>query len=118
MVWLVHGYIYRWPSTRKSDAEIDAALTPLSPGPAIGARQRLSEAVKVRPRTRAGEARYEAFGLLHGGLAFPPIVPPNFTSSHRISMSKKVKKVVLAYSGGLDTSIILKWLQTNYGSRS
>jgi len=25
------------------------------------------------------------------------------------------KKVVLAYSGGLDTSIILKWLQTKYG---
>jgi argininosuccinate synthase len=33
-------------------------------------------------------------------------------------MSKQpsdIKKVVLAYSGGLDTSIILKWLQTNYG---
>jgi argininosuccinate synthase len=31
-------------------------------------------------------------------------------------MSKdEVKKVVLAYSGGLDTSIILKWLQTTYG---
>ena len=29
--------------------------------------------------------------------------------------AKKVKKVVLAYSGGLDTSIILKWLQTTYG---
>jgi argininosuccinate synthase len=28
---------------------------------------------------------------------------------------QKVKKVVLAYSGGLDTSIILKWLQTTYG---
>ena len=27
----------------------------------------------------------------------------------------KVKKVVLAYSGGLDTSIILKWLQDEYG---
>src|SRR3984893_8777638 len=26
-----------------------------------------------------------------------------------------VKKVVLAYSGGLDTSIILKWLQQTYG---
>ena len=26
-----------------------------------------------------------------------------------------IKKVVLAYSGGLDTSIILKWLQTSYG---
>ena len=25
-----------------------------------------------------------------------------------------MKKIVLAYSGGLDTSIILKWLQTNY----
>ena len=31
-------------------------------------------------------------------------------------MTKKaVKKVVLAYSGGLDTSIILKWLQSTYG---
>ncbi|MFL5073730.1 MAG: argininosuccinate synthase, partial [Microvirga sp.] len=28
---------------------------------------------------------------------------------------RAVKKVVLAYSGGLDTSIILKWLQTTYG---
>ena len=28
---------------------------------------------------------------------------------------KTPKKVVLAYSGGLDTSIILKWLQTTYG---
>ena len=27
----------------------------------------------------------------------------------------KFRKVVLAYSGGLDTSIILKWLQTTYG---
>ena len=26
----------------------------------------------------------------------------------------KVKKVVLAYSGGLDTSVILKWLQEVY----
>ncbi len=28
---------------------------------------------------------------------------------------KDVKKVVLAYSGGLDTSVILKWLQVEYG---
>jgi argininosuccinate synthase len=27
-----------------------------------------------------------------------------------------IKKVVLAYSGGLDTSVILKWLQTEYGA--
>src|SRR5476649_793012 len=30
-------------------------------------------------------------------------------------MAKDIKKVVLAYSGGLDTSVILKWLQTSYG---
>jgi argininosuccinate synthase len=29
-------------------------------------------------------------------------------------MSGKVKKVVLAYSGGLDTSVILRWLQETY----
>ncbi|MHB8742440.1 MAG: argininosuccinate synthase [Sulfuricaulis sp.] len=28
---------------------------------------------------------------------------------------KKIKKVVLAYSGGLDTSVILKWLEETYG---
>jgi len=30
-------------------------------------------------------------------------------------VNKSVKKVVLAYSGGLDTSIILRWLQETYG---
>ena len=30
-------------------------------------------------------------------------------------MAKNINKVVLAYSGGLDTSVILKWLQTTYG---
>ncbi|MDR2460224.1 MAG: argininosuccinate synthase [Deltaproteobacteria bacterium] len=29
----------------------------------------------------------------------------------------KAKKIVLAYSGGLDTSIILKWLKTDYGAQ-
>ena len=29
-------------------------------------------------------------------------------------MKKKIKKVVLAYSGGLDTSIIIPWLKENY----
>jgi argininosuccinate synthase len=48
----------------------------------------------------------------HGGyspaLKFPPEVC-------RAMAIKDVKKVVLAYSGGLDTSVILKWLQTTYG---
>lgn len=29
--------------------------------------------------------------------------------------SKRLKKVVLAYSGGLDTSVIIRWLEENYG---
>ena len=29
-------------------------------------------------------------------------------------MSKKIEKIVLAYSGGLDTSIIIPWLKENY----
>ena len=33
-----------------------------------------------------------------------------------MAKQRDIKKVVLAYSGGLDTSIILKWLQTEYGA--
>ncbi len=41
---------------------------------------------------------------------------PSFLSLKISYMNKsKIKKVVLAYSGGLDTSVILKWLQENYG---
>ncbi len=32
------------------------------------------------------------------------------------ALADSIKKVVLAYSGGLDTSIILKWLQTEYNA--
>ena len=31
-----------------------------------------------------------------------------------LNQNSKIKKIVLAYSGGLDTSVILKWLQDNY----
>lgn len=31
-------------------------------------------------------------------------------------MKKNVKKIVLAYSGGLDTSVIIPWLKENYGN--
>src|SRR5476649_494130 len=37
----------------------------------------------------------------------------HFLPKNGMSMSD-IKKVVLAYSGGLDTSVILKWLQDNY----
>ena len=32
-----------------------------------------------------------------------------------MAAEKPVKKVVLAYSGGLDSSTIVKWLQVTYG---
>src|ERR1700719_543427 len=48
-----------------------------------------------------------------------PYSPRDFAFTTVIPMpnagTKSVKKVVLAYSGGLDTSIILKWLQITYG---
>src|SRR5467141_4850016 len=40
---------------------------------------------------------------------------PQGDAKERDASKRDVKKVVLAYSGGLDTSIILKWLQTTYG---
>ena len=40
VIWLLHGYIYRWPSTRLSDKGIDAALTKLA-WPGYRAFQRL-----------------------------------------------------------------------------
>ena len=48
---------------------------------------------------------------------------PNAAATHRrrtsvaaaAGLSGKVNKVVLAYSGGLDTSVILAWLQETYG---
>ena len=30
-------------------------------------------------------------------------------------MEKKYNKIVLAYSGGLDTSVLIPWLKENYG---
>jgi argininosuccinate synthase len=37
------------------------------------------------------------------------------TDSKEAGLRGKLKKVVLAYSGGLDTSVIVPWLKENYG---
>ena len=37
-----------------------------------------------------------------------------YNAAKKIVLKNKKNKIVLAYSGGLDTSIILKWLQENY----
>src|SRR5881296_4020345 len=43
-----------------------------------------------------------------------PYTPARFFALRGV-MAKNINKVVLAYSGGLDTSVILKWLQSTYG---
>lgn len=48
------------------------------------------------------------------GRAVGDTAPPLKVWSSRAMAIKDIKKVVLAYSGGLDTSVILRWLQTNY----
>ena len=35
---------------------------------------------------------------------------------NKVTRKKDIKKVVLAYSGGLDTSIIIPWLKENYNN--
>jgi hypothetical protein len=40
VIWLAHGYIYRWPRTRLSDEAIDAAITRFA-WPGYRLRQRL-----------------------------------------------------------------------------
>ena len=44
----------------------------------------------------------------------PRYLRPPVANGDRLMRVKDVKKVVLAYSGGLDTSVILRWLQTTY----
>ncbi|QEX24958.1 argininosuccinate synthase [Hypericibacter adhaerens] len=44
-----------------------------------------------------------------------PYTPRGFFLENLRPMRATIKKAVLAYSGGLDTSVILKWLQEAYG---
>ena len=49
-------------------------------------------------------------------ITLPPLAAPGRPHTIRSrALSDTIKKVVLAYSGGLDTSIILRWLQDTYG---
>src|SRR5688572_3170228 len=95
-----------------------------------GGRQSAGDAYSARlgaprrPRARPGEARRNRRhdlrrrhpvrgaegrgGGRHHGQPLPQ------TLAGTLMSLPAPKKVVLAYSGGLDTSIILKWLQTEY----
>ena len=86
-----------------------------------------SESLRIARPTRANMpcARPTASAVRVPSLARARAVAPSARSNAssksraiaraRAGPSGDVKKVVLAYSGGLDTSIILKWLQDTYG---
>jgi argininosuccinate synthase len=60
--------------------------------------------------------RFRNTGMSGAGFwGFFPYSPGDFAGFCAVA-KKDIKKVVLAYSGGLDTSVILKWLQTEYGA--
>ncbi|KAF3334829.1 Argininosuccinate synthase [Carex littledalei] len=50
-------------------------------------------------------------GRIYTGQSSPRIAVPKAVASER----ETVNKVVLAYSGGLDTSVIVRWIKENYG---
>ena len=58
-----------------------------------------------KPPARAEGAAADAAG----------VEPGHPAKDMRIDLMNKPKKVALAYSGGLDTSIIIPWLKENYG---
>ena len=64
------------------------------------------EATKVVPRIQS------VFGLFFKGAFFLDVIK----NGGPIMEKKEVKKVVLAYSGGLDTSIMIQWLKENYNN--
>ncbi len=76
---------------------------------ALGGHGRIAEFRRVEAQIYG----HSFAGALVPGRAYPIFAP----GIGRVTVSdKRVKKVVLAYSGGLDTSVILKWLQTAYGA--
>jgi argininosuccinate synthase len=74
---------------------------------------RVTAAFRVRRATAGHLASATVLVLWRsGGYSGSVRDPQESSGAMRV---KDVKKVVLAYSGGLDTSVILKWLQTTYG---
>ena len=68
---------------------------------------------KVKLNSGKGCFNLDFASITTAACPFSGIIHNIFNSGHKGVMSK-INKVVLAYSGGLDTSVILKWLQDVY----
>ena len=69
------------------------------------------DATRRNSRRRAGACPCRARHFAYTARAFNHVRHQSMTKTS----GKSIKKIVLAYSGGLDTSIILRWLQETYG---
>src|SRR5690554_5739746 len=76
----------------------------------------------IHGRTRKNKSLQSSPSAAFCRIAIPPAIPYNmallFNTSILFSLEQSmsdIKKVVLAYSGGLDTSVIVRWLQDTYG---
>ena len=77
----------------------------------------------MRPALADSALLQRVLSSLHGARPRPPAAPGKPAKRRNLQVAasvgsgtggKKVEKVVLAYSGGLDTSVILRWLQETY----
>ncbi len=116
LIWLSHGLIYRWPRDPHRRGGVERSRPAGEAGEKLGGAGAAAERPKRQGHLSASP---DACARLPR-----PYSPRAFRAASRLQREvfampaggkKDVKKVVLAYSGGLDTSIILKWLQTTYG---
>src|SRR3984893_7702705 len=112
---------------RSAPAEMAASAAPPLPPWPQPLRVRPSDMnrwMRSRTRNRARPGRNPCPAIVAPPTVRPAPAPPIRAPASRglcpralpegKAMAKDVKKVVLAYSGGLDTSVILKWLQPTY----
>src|SRR5258707_814270 len=80
--------------------------------PVLAARSARSRSARLAlTRSDGGACRIAAFPIQR---RFPQIARETAGMTGADMRKGGIKKVVLAYSGGLDTSVILKWLQETY----
>jgi argininosuccinate synthase len=102
-----------WPRCRKS---LNRRRDPIAPGGTGKARGLHKQMSAVPPASASCGASLVRRGIPAKRAADPYGPHGPARSGETMAKWKDVKKVVLAYSGGLDTSIILKWLQTELGA--
>src|SRR5262249_55508008 len=95
---------------RRPDQPLLAAAPAVSPVPRLRVRRRIAAPIEAGPcRARRFPIQRRPIKVCGGATGIVA------DKAERAAMTRgSIKKIVLAYSGGLDTSVILKWLQETY----